>query len=418
MAKLNKSLLNGSIILLITFNIFNFLNFVFQFTMVRMLSVAEYGILGGIFLIVYIFTTFIEAIQTIITKFTSNENNLGKLKNLLKRALKKAYFFAAVFYIFYLIIAIFLSYLTKIDYILFALTGLLIFAVLIIPINRGAMQGRKMFGSLGANLIIEAVSKIVIAVLLVYAFSTFYPELKLYGAIFGLVAGAGIAAALSYVSLIKILKSKEERIHIPDIYTYSLPVFIATLAIVAFYSIDVFIANIFFEKEIAGYYAIASILSKIIFWGTVPISKAMFPISSENSTTKFSPNVFLNALGLLLSCIFIALIMMYFFSDLIIRVFSGDFIPESSEILIYTASALGLISLANLILLYKLSIGHTSRYFHLLWLVVIEIILLSVFSDTIMIFSLAYLASAAIFFIGSLFILKPLKSRAPHLHTH
>ena len=406
MANLNKSLLNGSMILLITFNIFNFLNFVFQFSMARMLSVVEYGMLAALFSIVYALTIFIEAIQTIITKFTSSEGNPGKLKNLLNRALKKSYLFAMVFYIFYLLITLGLAYLTGIDYLLYAFIGLLIFAVLIIPINRGVMQGRKMFSSLGGNLIIESVSKIIIAVLLVYIFSIFYPELKIYGAVIGLVAGAGLAALFSFYSLRKIFKAKEERINIPNIYSYSIPVFFVTLVVILFYSIDVLIASMFFTEEFVGYYAIASILAKVIFWGTVPISKAMFPISSESSKKESSPNIFLNALGLLLACIFIALIGMYFFSDLIIRIFSGEYISESSEILIYAASALGLVSIANLILLYKLSLGHTKRYLHLLWFIVIEIAFLSAFSDTLMHFTLAYLAAAFIFLIGSLFILK------------
>ncbi len=66
--KFSKSLMGGSIILLISINIFNALNFLFHFFMARMLTISDYGILAALMSIVYVLTIPSEAIQTIISK--------------------------------------------------------------------------------------------------------------------------------------------------------------------------------------------------------------------------------------------------------------------------------------------------------------------------------------------------------------
>ena len=62
MVKINRNFALGGLVLLVTFNIFNIINFIFQFAMVRMLSVTDYGILASLFSIVYIFLVFNDSI--------------------------------------------------------------------------------------------------------------------------------------------------------------------------------------------------------------------------------------------------------------------------------------------------------------------------------------------------------------------
>ena len=84
----SKNLLKGTLILLIMFNLFNVLNFIFQFSMARLLSLADYGIMSALFAIVYLSVGFTESIQTILTKFTTQEENKGKLHDIIKKALQ------------------------------------------------------------------------------------------------------------------------------------------------------------------------------------------------------------------------------------------------------------------------------------------------------------------------------------------
>jgi len=317
------------------------------------------------------------------------------------KSLKKASKFSFALFILYLLVGIPLSSLLNIDYPLFVINGLMVFVAFLIPVGRGMMQGRKMFGFLGTNMIIEAGFKLLLGVGFVFI------GWGIYGAVSGAVLGPVIAILFSFLFLNRIVKSKEEKTRTSGIYSYSKPVFVTIFALLIFYSLDIIIAKIVFSAEVAGFYAIASILGKTIFWGTQPISKAMFPLTAKKKSLKNKPesNIFINALVILLLCIAAAWAIFYFFPDLLVRIFSGKIIVESSSILFFIALATGLLSLANLNLLYKLSRGKTKGYPYFLIFVAIEVGLLFYFSASLLQFSLAFLTSSAIFLWGSIILM-------------
>ena len=131
-------------------------------------------------------------------------------------------------------------------------------------------------------------------------------------------------------------------------------------------------------------------------------------MSAENHENKRkSENVFLNAFGILISGIIVTLAVFYFFPDIIIRIFAGEgkVIPEAISILFYLGIAFSFMSLANLILLYKLSVGKFRGYFFLLIFILIEILLLCWFSASLFQFSIALIASSAAFLWGSIVLM-------------
>ena len=87
-----EEIFRGGIVLLIMVNIFNFLNYLFHFSMARLLTPADYGVLAVLMSLVYIFTIQGEGIQTIVSRYTTRFNikkQYGKIKYLLVRSLKK-----------------------------------------------------------------------------------------------------------------------------------------------------------------------------------------------------------------------------------------------------------------------------------------------------------------------------------------
>ena len=194
------------------------------------------------------------------------------------------------------------------------------------------------------------------------------------------------------------LTAKEEIAKPLGIYDYAKPSLVITAVVVIFYSMDVILAKIFFSPEIAGSYAIASILGKIIFWGTFPISKAMLPFSSAETIQKNKKRrVFATALLLLL---------FGSMGILIISIFSGKTVPLASTILFYNGIAFSFIAIANLMLLYRLSTGAVKRYWMLPIFLVIEVVLLSIFSNSLIQFTQAFIGASLIFLLGSFWILK------------
>ncbi|MFH1802119.1 MAG: oligosaccharide flippase family protein [archaeon] len=399
--RIEKGLMKGSFVLLIAFGLFNLFNLLFQVSMVRMLNVVDYGTLAALFSVSYMFGIFTESIQTVITKYTSTEANSGRIKNILRKSLKKSFVLSILFFILYLIVSIPLTFILDVDYLLLAFNGLFIFSAFLMPITKGVLQGRKMFFGLGANLVLEALSKLLLSILLVYA------GWRVYGALAGTFIAFVIAFILCFVQLRKIMKSKEGKSKTEGIYVYARPAFVITTVILIFYTIDIFIAKIVFSPELAGKYAMAAVLSKSIFWGTLPVAKAMFPLSSDNHSKKRrSGNLFLNAFLLVMFLVIVALFLFYFFPDQIVYLFRGSVIPESAKILFLLGLAISLTSVANLILLYKLSLGRVGGHRYLLGFLLLEVALFFYFSTSLWEFSISFVISSVVLLVGSIILLK------------
>ena len=402
--RFNRELLRGSAILLICFGAFNVFNLLFHLVMARTLSVAEYGILATLFSLIYIIGVFSESIQTVITKYSSEEQKKSRIKNIFLRAGRKAVFLGAGFYVVYLVIAILLSSLLDIEYALLAINGIVILFAFALPVVRGIMQGKKRFYALGTSVVSESVIKLVLSLMLVFL------GFGVYGAVWGVVISSGLAIVLSIFLIRDFVNVKEERGEFDGIYSYAKPTFIVTLATILFYSIDVIIARMVFTPEVAGSYAIASVLGKIIFWGTAPVSKAMFPISSEQ-VKKTGRGIFYNSVLIVGMLVCAGLVIYSAFPEIVVRIFSGENLPESASILLYLGLGNAVLAFSNLALLYKLSRGKIRNSPLLFVPVAIQAVLLYVFSSDITRFSIAFVLSSALFFITTIILLNKKERR-------
>ena len=274
---------------------------------------------------------------------------------------------------------------------LMALTGVFLFIVFYSPIMRGILQGRQKFKSLGVNMFVEAIVKLVLAVVFVYI------GWSVFGALIGTLIGMGAAFAVSFFQLNWVFRAEEKKADADNIYQYTGPAVVIMFVILLVYTLDVWIAKIVFPAEVAGVYAISSILAKIIFFGSQPISKAMFPMSAEKKEVKDSERIFFNALGFVGLIVVVSLIFFYFIPEFIVRIFKGEIIEASAQILFYLGIGTSLLSFANLILLYKLSLGKVKRYLYILIPLVLEAFLLYYFSHNLVEFSFAFIASSAVF---------------------
>lgn len=403
MEKFNSAVFRGSLILVIVFGLYSFINFLYQSSMARLLSLADYGVLAALFYFVYLFNIFSEAMQTTSAKYASGETKPGKLNNIIRRMARRARLMTLVLLIAYLAIVVPLGYFVlKIPIYLVLLFGLMCFSVFFLPLLRGVAQGQKRFYVLGGNLVLESVIKIVIAISLVVL------GWGIYGAVAGLVISTLVAIPLAVFPFMRILKSKQERVELGEAKVYTKSVFIATFALLFFYSVDIFIAQLFFTKEIAGQYAIASILSKIIFWGTQPVSKAMLPLSAETKSAdrKQRKNIYRNALGLVALGIVVVLALFYFFPDLIVSLFSGKNLPEAIRILFILGIGTSFLSLANLNIIYSASRGNIEKTWLLIGALIVGVALLMIFHSSLLVFSIAFLTASTIFLWASIMLLK------------
>jgi len=394
----------GAFVLFSTMILFNFLNFLFHFSMGRLLGPVNYGVLAVLMSIVYIFGVPAEAIQNLISNYTSKfnikkENN--KIKFLMFKSLKMGFKIALLLFLISIILAIFISKFLEINFWLILLTNVLLVSSLTLPIIRGVLQGRKRFLYLGENLIIESVLKLIFSISLVlFGF-------KIFGAMVGVLLGVFSAIVFAFYFNKDIIKEKEKPISFDGIYLKSIPYFIAMFVIFLALGLDIILARRFFSPGLAGQYSVLSMLGKIIFFGTVAISKVMFPLTSEkHDMNEDSYGLFKKSFLLVFFLCSIAILIYGLFPKLVISILYGRQYIEMSSYLVYSAIALSFLSLSNLVLIYGLSTkGLRSPWFLPIFLVT-EIILLYSFNNNIQEYILAFMVSNIIMFIGSLFFLK------------
>lgn len=391
-------LVRGSIVLFAMINLFNILNYVFHFAMARMLEPASYGILVVLTSVAYIFSVPSEAIQTIFSKYTSQfSKNAGKVKDLMLRGVKRAAKISGICYIIFIPVAMFLSFFLNIKLMLLLLTGVLAFASFVTPVLRGVLQGEKRFIGLGASLNVESIIKTALAVLLVYVIH------DVYGAVIAIILSTIIGFLFTLALVRDIVRRKRERMFIKGAYGYSLNTFVLFLLIVLMLSLDVILAKRFFSPEIAGQYAVASLLGKTLFFGANGVAKAMFPISSGKA--KHERRGILKKAIMLTVMICAAILVVFAIApELIVGILFGGKYLAAGSIILYTGIAFSILALTNLVVYHKLSHGKVTNPYYMFTFVLLEILILWVFSQTLVSFAFGLILTNVLALAGSLFL--------------
>jgi O-antigen/teichoic acid export membrane protein len=401
-----SDLIKSSFILIFMLGLFNLLNYFYQISMAKLLGPADYGILATLMSLVYIFGIPSEAIQTLISKHISQLNphkNFGKMKSLLYSSLRKIAFLSSIFFLIFLLFAlVFLSNYLKINFRLLALTGLIIFTSLLLPVTRGFLQGRKKFFLMGLNMVLDSTLKVFVAIILViFGF-------KVYGAIGAVILSTFAAFFLSFGFIKEVIKSKIRYHKIKNDNKSNIISLFAIGAIVILYSIDIILARRFFNPELAGQYSFISLIGKAIIFTNLAIGKVMFPISSENRENKKKDrSLFKKALLLVGIISIIALIFYLILPEAIIFILSlgsTNYLAASNNLFIL-GLAFTLCSFSNIIVLYLLSKNKIKSVAPFFLLPIIEIIALYLFHDTLIEFSYTLMFSNMIMLLYCVYLI-------------
>jgi len=402
---MKDELVRGSMVLVISIVIFNLFNYAFQISMAKMLGPADFGVLAALMSIIYILNIPGEAIQTVVSKYTSkfvSQNKIGKIKELMIRSGKKGFKFAVISFVILCILSILLSEIIKIELWLLILTGVFAFYIFLVPIGRGILQGQKRFLGFGLNLIFESCIKVLVSILLVFA------GWRVYGAIAGVLISSACAFFIIFAMLKKVVKSEREQESFDGLYKGSMPVLAAITAIVLMYSIDILIAKAVFDPEVAGQYAFISLIGKVIIFVSSSIGRAMLPLSSEKHEKGIDTQRLFQKSLLLVTAISVVILLFYYaLPEFIVYLVSlgSDKYVEASHILFRLGAAYAMLSIANIIILYKISVNKIRKSaFVLIIFAVIQALLLIYYKQSLDSFANAFLVSNILLFVYSLFV--------------
>ena len=398
----NKKFLKDNFVLFIGIFILNVLGYVFHFYVGRKLGPGDYGTFGSLLSIIYIIAMPLTAIQTSITKFVSTfkaENEDGKIAYLLTQSLRKMALFGVIIFIAFLALSPFLADFLRIDSLIpfFVLAFFLLFS-LFIPIVRGVIQGLQQFKLLGISYITEGVFKLgtgVISVSLGFGVG---------GAIGGFVFSYFFAIILTAYFIMKYFRIKKEKFKGSDIYKYSFPVLIILVTLTGIYTLDLLLVKHFFDPVDAGFYAALSLLGKVIFFGTLSIGMVMFSKVAENYAANKEHRTLLYKSLLLVTGFGGGITVFYFlFPRFTISLLFGSEFFAMSSLLGLFGTFMTIFSLVYILAFYNASIHKTNFVYILILFNIVEIILITLFHDTLLQVVLMLLGLVILLFISLLF---------------
>ena len=378
--KRNK-LIKDNLILFIGNALSAFFTFLFHFYMGRKLGPEDYGALGAILAVIYLFTIPLTTIQTSIAKFTSNfksEKKYREIHYLYKASTRKLFIFGLISMLIFLLLSKIIA-----NYLHISLTPLLILNLYIIfsfllYTNRGLLQGLQKFKDLSMNLIIEGLFKLILGIIFVLI------GYRLNGAVGAITFTLIFAFLLSIYQLKEIVKYKIKKFNSNIIYRYTIPVLIALVMLTAFYSFDILLIKHFFVNEKAGYYAAISLLGKVVFFGTTPIPQVMFPKVNElYRKNKKSKNILYKSMLMVLGFGFLITLVYFLFSNFIINLLYGELYLEAASLLGWFAVIMTLFSLVYLMSFYNLSLNKKNFLYILALFNILEIALIYKFHNTL-----------------------------------
>jgi len=271
----------------------------------------------------------------------------------------------------------------------------------ILPIISGSLQGLEKFYWMGSISFVGGIAKVLATVLF----------LKLgwmvYGALAGFLASALLSMFLSFLpikDMLLFLKNRliGEELNFKEMYFYLIPTILFTLSITTLTNIDMVLVKHYFSAVDAGYYAVAQIIGKIIFFLPGAIVIVMFPrVSSLHAQDKEHLDVLKKALifaaGLCLS----GLIFYNLFPAFTLNLLTGKPYSESIQLGRLFCIAMSFFSLTNLLSFYHLSISNFKFIKYLIIFTLLQIVAIAMFHQSLqMVLMILSINAAILFFIN------------------
>jgi len=372
--------MKASITLLFAYGLFNITNFFYHFFSARLLGPSQYSIVATLFSLVYLASIGSGAIQSTAAKFTAEfkMKNKNKIAFFFQRSFRKISLYSLAALVFYILISPLIATFLKIPLSSTLILGLAVIPLMLLPLSRGILQGLQRFGALGANTIIEGIVKLGLAL--------FFINLG-FGAS-GTIAAVALSMVVALLLVFPLLKFRKSEkysktkiaLNKKELYRFSMLAFVALFLLTALYNIDIFLVKHFFSAEQAGYYAVLSLLGKIIFFGATSFGAVMFPKVVEFETqNKNSKALFKKTIIFTFVVSLLILLIYWLLPRQIISAVFGPAYLNIANLLARFGFFMMLLSLAYICVLHNLAKGKSKFIWILVMAVAAEILLITLF---------------------------------------
>ncbi|GFP34837.1 hypothetical protein HKBW3S43_00629 [Candidatus Hakubella thermalkaliphila] len=361
----------------------NFLNYVYNLIMGRMLGPADFSAFTALLSVLLIASAIGGTIQTVVTRHVSilkSERKFNSIYHLLVKSARPS----LVASLFLLLVFVLLSPPAQTFLRLSSVTPMLVLGTvvavsLVAPIPWGILLGLQDYRNLAVLMILGGMLRLVSGVLLVFV------GFAVSGAL-GASALAGLVALFFAVLPIRPLKNSSsdcEPVPFLDMFKYSMPVMISIVCFLGLITMDMVLVRHFFEAEDAGHYAAAATLGKIVLFLPGAISLVMFPKTSElKVVTQKSLKIFYKSL-LTVFILSGAVTLGYFlFPTFIVSIMFGQKYLFSVPYIGFFGIAMTFFALVSVFISYLLSVKKQGLIYFLLVAAFLEAGLIWLFHDT------------------------------------
>lgn len=374
-------LVSGSVVVFIGSNAANVFHFLFNFSMVRNLTPANYGDITGLISLIMLATMPAGAIIPMIINFAARfyaKQEMQHIRGLFFRLAKILFIIGVGLLSVFIVFASQISDFFNIhNVILIYIAGIIVFIGYISVINTGLLQAKLAFTFISITNLIGAVLKYTCAIVFVFLG---------FGSL-----GAMVAYTISYIVpyLLSFLELKfvfdkkivHNHISIRKLLSYGGPAAIALYVLTSFITTDILLVKHFFNPEQAGIYAVIALAGRVIFFLTAPIASVMFPLIVHRHEKKESYNdiFFLANFFILIPSIALTTIY-FFFPEIVVLLFNQQ--KNASQIIPYLGLFgiyMTIYSLLSVATSFFLSIGKTKIYIPLFIGGVLQVVLIWAF---------------------------------------
>ncbi len=336
----------------------NAFNYLFHVVISRKIGVESYGALSSMIALFTVVSIPASIGQTIVAKYTAEFWAAGEIDRLRASmsGVLRAFFIASV-----AATALFAVASPTIGRALqigdtpaLLLFSLAIGANVLLPLLRGALQGRQDFGSYAVSIASEACGKALLGIVLVYA------GFGLLGAVGGFAAGSLIA--LAYTTLACNLRfGKASRSEAPldlrRLLQTAGGVSIATSVLTVIGFADILLVKHFLSPSAAGIYGAVSLIGKILFFVAAFVPTIILPKATHLAAIGRAPKMLLLEAALALGATSgVGLALFSVFPARIVEIVAGSSFAQAALYIFPYGAAMMLLAATSVAVSYKIGL--------------------------------------------------------------
>lgn len=342
--------LGGSIIMLLGSGLVSVVNFGYNVAVARLLGPAAFGHAAAAVTLLMLVSAITLSFQLVCAKFVArNETDAGKASvysNLNKRAWRVGIALGSALILCSGFVASYLNLPSAWIVILLAL-GIAFYIPL--GVKRGGLQGTCTFSRLSWNFILEAVAKLLGALLLIH-----------FGfGVLGAVAAISFSVVLAYFfpAVPRELKVHATR-ELPASFGEGMQAIVFFTGQVVINNVDILLVKHFFSSDQAGIYAAIALVGRVIYLSSWSVVSAMFPVSAGAKPKDENNSVLVVPLVIVLMITLVFILGLAMFPEPVLRaVFGAGFQISGGMdgLLSLYAAATGCYSLGVVLMAYEMS---------------------------------------------------------------